>query len=339
MFEVVGLNYTYSSGRAGLDNVSLQAGPGERVVIMGPNGSGKSTLLRLVSTELPAPRGTLRLFESGWDSTSRRLASRRLRGRLGVVQDQAVHFDELTGMENGLFFAELYGVGEPEAEPRLAALFSNFGLEAVRDVEVGEYSYGMRKKLLLAEALVHDPELLILAWMAVLGLFYAPPGVPMARAGVEGANVVAGEVSIEQVGMVTTITASDGSIFEADRLNVLSDETLQFLQPNELARVLARVMGVDPTTIDGNLLANGVVYIVNPSGVFFGGSALVDVGRLVAGAGEISDADFRAGIDRFTGLEGRVENAGTIHAGAVTLLGRSVANHVIISRAKVPVII
>jgi ABC-type multidrug transport system ATPase subunit len=162
LFEVAGLSYTYSSGRAGLADVSLQAGPGERVVIMGPNGSGKSTLLRLVSTELPAPRGTLRLFGSGWDSTSRRLASRRLRGRLGIVQDQAVHFDELTGMENGLLFAELYGVGEPEAEPRLAALFSNFGLEAVRDVEVGEYSYGMRKKLLLAEALVHDPELLIL---------------------------------------------------------------------------------------------------------------------------------------------------------------------------------
>ena len=139
--------------------------------------------------------------------------------------------------------------------------------------------------------------------------------------------MVAGDVTIEQAGTLTTITASDGSILEAERLNVLADETLEFVQPHDLARVLARVMGVDPTTIDGNLLANGVVYIVNPSGVFFGGQAVVDVGRLVAGAGEISDADFRAGIDRFTGLEGRVENAGTIHAGAVSLVGRSVANH------------
>ena len=53
-------------------------------------------------------------------------------------------------------------------------------------------------------------------WLAILGLFYAPPGVPPAFAGVEGANVVAGDVTIEQAGTLTTITASDGSILEAE---------------------------------------------------------------------------------------------------------------------------
>ncbi len=165
------------------------------------------------------------------------------------------------------------------------------------------------------------------AWLALAALLYAPPGVPVAHAGVEGENVVAGDVSIERLGDLVRITASDGSIIEMDRLSVLSGETLQFLQPSEAARVLNRVLGVDPTKIEGNLLANGQVYILNASGIFFGGNAVVDVGRLVAGAGQISNADFVAGVDRFTALAGTVENRGTIHADGVSLVGQKVANH------------
>jgi hypothetical protein len=91
--------------------------------------------------------------------------------------------------------------------------------------------------------------------------------------------------------------------------------------------VLNRVLGTDPTQIDGSLLANGLVYIVNPAGVFFGGKAIIDVGGLIAAAGDLSDADFLAGVDHFTNLTGSVENRGAIEAGAVALLGRTVANH------------
>ena len=77
---------------------------------MGPNGSGKSTLLRLVSTELPSRPGTLTLFGETCERPSR-----ALRRRIGIVQDTPVHVDELTGMENGLLFAELYGLGRAEA--------------------------------------------------------------------------------------------------------------------------------------------------------------------------------------------------------------------------------
>ncbi len=157
MFEARELGYTYPSGRLGLRNVSLAGDPGERLVAMGPNGSGKSTLLSLISTALPSRPGQLLLF-----GESHRAVPREVRRRLGVMQDEPVHVDALTGLENAALFGELYGLGQDEANAALAPLFTAFGLEHVRDVPVAEYSYGMRRKLLLVEALAHQPELLVL---------------------------------------------------------------------------------------------------------------------------------------------------------------------------------
>ena len=105
LFGAAELSFTYPSGRRGLGGVSLGGEPGDRVVVMGPNGSGKSTLLRLVSTELISSPGSLTLF----DEVSQH-PSRDVRRKIGIVQDTPVHVDDLTGMENGLLFAELYGL-------------------------------------------------------------------------------------------------------------------------------------------------------------------------------------------------------------------------------------
>ena len=164
MFAATGLSFTYPSGRRGLGKVSLNGNPGDRVVVMGPNGSGKSTLLRLVSTELPSPPGSLELFGEVCGPSSR-----DVRRRIGIVQDTPVHVEDLTGMENGLLFAELYGLVRAEASGTFAALFTALGLDDVLDVPTREYSYGMKKKLLIAEALVHDPKMLIMD-EPVLGL-------------------------------------------------------------------------------------------------------------------------------------------------------------------------
>ena len=163
MFGATELSFTYPSGRKGLGKISLKGGPGDRVVVMGPNGSGKSTLLRLVSTELPSHPGTLKLFGEACGPSRRDFHKRRgLRKRIGIVQDTPVHLEDLTGMENGLLFAELYGLSRAEALAGFAALFTSLGLDDALHVPTREYSYGMKKKLLIAEALVHDPDLLIM---------------------------------------------------------------------------------------------------------------------------------------------------------------------------------
>ena len=130
---------------------------------MGPNGSGKSTLLRLVSTELPSRPGSLELFGEAFGPSGRDFRRRRdLRKKIGVVHDTPVHVEDLTGMENGLLFAELYGLSRAEALAAFANLFTSLGLDDALHVPTREYSYGMKKKLLIAEALVHDPDLLIM---------------------------------------------------------------------------------------------------------------------------------------------------------------------------------
>ena len=170
MFGATELSFTYPSGRKGLGKVSLKGDPGDRVVVMGPNGSGKSTLLRLVSTELPPRPGTLELFREACGPTRRDFRKKReLRKRIGIVQDTPVHVEDLTGMENGLLFAELYGLPRTEALDAFAALFTSLGLDDALHVPTREYSHGMKKKLLIAEALVHDPEMLIMD-EPVLGL-------------------------------------------------------------------------------------------------------------------------------------------------------------------------
>lgn len=146
-----------------------------------------------------------------------------------------------------------------------------------------------------------------------------------ALAGPQGEVVRQGQASFNRDGSVTTITASHNSIIEYSSFNIAGHETVRFVQPNEQARVLNRVNSADPSRIDGSLIANGRVYLVNPAGVYFGDGALVNVGALYAAAGNISNTDFNAGRDHFK-LTGRVENRGFIQGDMVALLGTSVAN-------------
>jgi len=150
---------------------------------------------------------------------------------------------------------------------------------------------------------------------------------PDARADIQGETVMHGNVQFVHDGDRILIYASNGSIIHYTQFSVEAWETIQFIQPGALSRVLNRITGNDPTQIDGTLLANGRVYIVNPAGVYFGNGALVDVGALYAAAGHIDDADFLDGNDRFTNLDGEIVNHGLIRAHDLYLLGERVANH------------
>jgi filamentous hemagglutinin family protein len=151
-------------------------------------------------------------------------------------------------------------------------------------------------------------------------------GPTTAWAAPEGAQVANGQVQIIRQGDRTFIQASDGSIINYTGFDILRHESVQFLQPDASARVLNRIRSVDPTKIDGALLANGRVYLVNPVGIYFGRDAVVNVGALYAAAGAISDEDFLARVDHFTDLQGQVVNLGNITGDVVNLVGREVAN-------------
>lgn len=153
--EADGVSRRHPNGR-GVFDVSLSLCPGQVLGVTGPNGSGKSTLAAVMATLQPPTAGTVRWF----GLTDRR--SPRVRCRLGVVLDRPVHFDHLTGRQNAGFFAAQYGVPRGVAGERLDALFEWADLVGARDLPVGEYSLGMRRRLGLVEALCHDPRLLVL---------------------------------------------------------------------------------------------------------------------------------------------------------------------------------
>lgn len=159
---------------------------------------------------------------------------------------------------------------------------------------------------------------------ATLALFLA---AGVAAAGPDGAVVTSGSATFANNGATTTITASDGTIINYNSFDIGSTETVQFIQPGANASVLNRIVGGSPTHIDGTLLGNGRVYFVNPAGVMFGNNAVVNVGHLYAAAANISDVDFAAGNNNFTGASGTVANYGQITANFVGLVGARVANY------------
>ncbi len=144
------------NGRKALWRINLKIDAGDFLVIAGENGSGKSTLLRIICGLLIPEEGEVRVF--GMDAVRE---WKRLAGRIGVVlaNERSLYW-KLTGLENLEVFAGIYGV--KNGRERALELLERLNLLEAKDRLVEEYSTGMRRKLLLAKALVHDPNLLLL---------------------------------------------------------------------------------------------------------------------------------------------------------------------------------
>ncbi|MCJ7653527.1 MAG: filamentous hemagglutinin N-terminal domain-containing protein, partial [Actinobacteria bacterium] len=161
----------------------------------------------------------------------------------------------------------------------------------------------------------------LLACCAVLCI-----SLSVVMAGPKGAQVVNGDVSIQQSGYNTSIIASDKAIINYSSFDIARPEIVQFIQPSSSASVLNRILSANPTSINGTLLANGRVFFVNPAGVYIGAGARINVNQLVASALNISNSDFIDGKLNFAGGSGSVINAGDSLAEKVYLIGKQVAN-------------
>ena len=146
----------YGTGR-GVESVSLSVQAGQCLGVLGANGSGKTTLTRLVAGLDEPQRGRLSVLDA--PSYPR---PAHLRKRCGVSLDASAHWQRLSGRQNLYFFARQYGLAEPVLSRCTDDLLTEADLLAQADDPVGTYSFGMRRKLSIIEALVHDPDVLIL---------------------------------------------------------------------------------------------------------------------------------------------------------------------------------
>jgi ABC-2 type transport system ATP-binding protein len=138
-----------------LDDVTLTL-PAGITGLLGPNGAGKSTLLKLLVGQLRPSQGEVRLF--GQPVWGRPAALRRV----GYCPEHEGTYDELTGRELVTALTELHGFARDEAARRAAAALTSVDLGDALDRRLAEYSKGMRQRCKLAQALAHDPELLLL---------------------------------------------------------------------------------------------------------------------------------------------------------------------------------
>lgn len=140
---------------AALTDLDFVAPTGSVTVLLGPNGAGKTTTVRLTTGALKADGGSVRVLGLDPADDDEGL---RVRSRCGVVPPKPAFYDQLTGWENLEFATRIFDA-EPEAARRAAR---RFGIDHALDQEVGGYSTGMRTRLALARAVVHDPEILLL---------------------------------------------------------------------------------------------------------------------------------------------------------------------------------
>jgi ABC-2 type transport system ATP-binding protein len=139
----------------GLNDVSLSVPPGI-TGLLGPNGAGKSTFMKLVTGQLKPSKGSLTVLgQPIWNNPS-------LYARLGFCPEQDAFYERMTGLEWVTALVSLNGVGESAAREMSARALEAVGLSDAADKKIGAYSKGMRQRVKLAQALAHDPELLIL---------------------------------------------------------------------------------------------------------------------------------------------------------------------------------
>ncbi len=157
LIEARGLTKIFNKKTRALDSLDLTVPAGQTVAILGPNGAGKTTFIRTVATLLRPDAGTLQV--AGHDVTKAPMAIRRL---IGLAGQSAAVEETMTGRENLVMVARLYGQDAKEARASAARVLELVMLPAAADRPVKTYSGGMRRKLDLGASLVGRPRVLLL---------------------------------------------------------------------------------------------------------------------------------------------------------------------------------
>jgi ABC-2 type transport system ATP-binding protein len=156
MIEVSNLTKRYA-GRTAVSDISFTVARGEIVGLLGPNGAGKSTTMRILSCFMPATSGTVRV--AGFDVFHQ---SDEVRRRIGFMPENNPLYPEMRVREYLKFRARLKGLGWRKSRERVDIVMEQCGLTDVQKRIVGQLSKGYRQRVGLADALVHEPELIIL---------------------------------------------------------------------------------------------------------------------------------------------------------------------------------
>jgi ABC-2 type transport system ATP-binding protein len=142
-----------------VDGVTFHVYEGEIFGFLGPNGAGKTTTVRMLSCLISKTSGEVRIADYDVSNESDSLKIRKM---IGLVPDNVGLYDELSAYKNLDFYGKLYECTEHQRKENIERLLRLLDLWEKRDVKVGTFSKGMKQKLAVARALIHDPEILFL---------------------------------------------------------------------------------------------------------------------------------------------------------------------------------
>ncbi len=155
MIRLIELTKRYGQFTA-VDGISLDIPAGQLFGFLGPNGAGKTSTLRMIAGILRPTSGTVTI---GGDDIQRQPMAAK--ARLGFIPDRPYVYEKLTGLEFLRFVAALFGQEGPTVERRAVELLGLFELDRWKDELIESYSHGMRQKVIIASALVHRPEVIV----------------------------------------------------------------------------------------------------------------------------------------------------------------------------------
>ncbi len=140
-----------------VDNLNIEIKEGDVYGFLGPNGAGKTTTIRMLSTLIKPTSGTACIM--GFDV---RNEPNRARRAIGIMPERPGFYEEMSGRKQLRFYGEFYKIPREKLDPRIEELMDKVGMSRFIDANIKTYSHGMRKRLAIAQALLHEPRILIL---------------------------------------------------------------------------------------------------------------------------------------------------------------------------------
>ncbi|MCH7480711.1 MAG: ABC transporter ATP-binding protein, partial [Chloroflexi bacterium] len=140
-----------------VNGVNLNVAAGELLALLGPNGAGKTTTIRMLTSVLRPTHGSAKV--AGYDVVEN---ATQVRAAVGVLTEHHGLYNRMRAREYLEFFGELYGLSRDTRKERAEKMLFDFGLQTAENQRIGEFSKGMRQKLALGRALLHEPRVLLL---------------------------------------------------------------------------------------------------------------------------------------------------------------------------------
>ena len=213
-------------GLTAVDNLTLKVDAGEVFGFLGPNGAGKTTTVRMLCCLISKTSGEAKIGDYDIGRNGDALKIRKL---IGLVPDNVGLYDDLSAYDNLDFYGKLYGCTETQRKENIQRFLTMLGLWEKRDLMAGTFSKGMKQKLAIARALMHEPELLFM-------------DEPTANLDPESAKTVR-DFILELKKEKRTIFLNTHNLDEAqrvcDRIGILSTKLLATGTPQELEKALS----------------------------------------------------------------------------------------------------